>query len=322
MGALFFVGIFEYLFSCIMNQSWENKIKQFSNYLKLERGLSVNSVESYVLDIQKFANYLDNGHEGIEAHAITPEIVNEFVYQLSAIVAPTTQARIISGLKSFFTFLMLNGEMVQSPAELVEVPKLGRKLPDVLSVDEIDEIISKIDQSTLEGFRNKVMLEMLYSCGLRVSELINLRLSDLFFEEEFIRVIGKGSKHRFVPIDEHTIELVNLYIQTTRTQVKVKKEASDILYLNRRGGQLTRAMIFTIIKRLVIETDIHKVISPHTFRHSFATHLLENGADIRAIQLMLGHESITTTEIYMHVNRAFLRTVLENCHPWSNKAKM
>lgn len=202
---------------------------------------------------------------------------------------------------------------------MIETPKTGRKLPDVLSVEEIDILIEAIDQSTPEGFRNKVMLEVLYSCGLRVSELVGLRLSDLFFEEGFIRVIGKGSKHRFVPIDHNSMELIVLYNDSIRSHQVVKKDSSDILFLNRRGGQLTRAMIFTIIKRLAVEVGLEKNISPHTFRHSFATHLLENGADIRAIQLMLGHESITTTEIYTHISTERLRSVLEEFHPRAGK---
>lgn len=304
-----------------MSEHWQENINGYRNYLKLERGLSKNSVANYVLDVQKFERFLQSSDNLVDPKYITSDNVHEFVYQLSSLVAATTQARIISGLKSFFNYLILEGRVEQSPMELIEVPKLGRKLPDFLSLEEVDLIIGAIDLSKNEGFRNKVMLEMLYSCGLRVSELINLKLSDLFFEEGFIRVIGKGSKHRFVPIDENTMNLVDLYVTTTRNQLSIKKESSDIVYLNRRGGQLTRAMIFTIIKRLVAETDIKKTISPHTFRHSFATHLLENGADIRAIQLMLGHESITTTEIYMHVNRSFLRNVLEQCHPWSTKHK-
>lgn len=322
MELFFFGSIFDKTSEWNMDANWQSRIKGYSTYLKLERALSANSIESYILDVQKFERFLSSNNDSVlTPKEVTTAIVNDFVYQLSGFVAPTTQARIISGLKSFFTYLILEGELEKSPMELIEVPKLGRKLPDVLSLDEIDTIIGVIDLSTNEGFRNKVMLEMLYSCGLRVSELVNLRMSDLFFDEGFIRVIGKGNKHRFVPIDDNTVELIELYKNTIRNQQTVKKENSDILYLNRRGGQLTRAMIFTIIKRLVAETDILKTISPHTFRHSFATHLLENGADIRAIQLMLGHESITTTEIYMHVNRSFLRNVLETCHPWSEKNK-
>lgn len=303
-----------------MNLYWKKNIKMYQNYLKLERGLSINSIENYILDIQKFLRFLhDIGENDITLEQITDDLVNQFLYDLSDIVAPTTQARIISGLKSFFNYFILEGYIVKSPVDLVEVPKLGRKLPDILSLEEIDKLISAIDQSTNEGYRNKVILEMLYSCGLRVSELVGLKLSDLFFEEGFIRVIGKGSKHRFVPVDIKTIEYIDLYVSTIRSNIQVKKEDSDIVFLNRRGGQLTRAMIFTIVKRLAIEIGLQKNISPHTFRHSFATHLLENGADIRAIQLMLGHESITTTEIYTHISRERLRTVIEDFHPRSIK---
>lgn len=294
---------------------WEGNIKMFTNYLKLERGLSVNSIESYELDIRKFISYLEGFDDKFLINTIDRALVQEFLYSIAEVVAPTTQARIIAGLKNFFNYFILEGYIKISPVELIETPKLGRKLPDVLSVEEIDLLISAIDLSTNEGFRNKVMLETLYSCGLRVSELVGLRLSDLFFEEGFIRVIGKGSKHRFVPIDPNTIELITLYNDSIRVHMTVKKDSSDILFLNRRGGQLTRAMIFTIIKRLAVEINLQKNISPHTFRHSFATHLLENGADIRAIQLMLGHESITTTEIYTHVTTDRLRSVLEEFHP-------
>ncbi|MGL4581651.1 MAG: site-specific tyrosine recombinase XerD, partial [Flavobacterium sp.] len=288
-------------------------------YLKLERGLSMNSVDSYELDIRKFINYLDGFEEKYSIDSIDTSVVQGFLYSIAEVVAPTTQARIIAGLKNFFNYFILEGYIKKSPVELIDTPKTGRKLPDILSVEEIDLLIGAIDQSTPEGFRNKVMLETLYSCGLRVSELVGLRLSDLFFEEGFIRVIGKGSKHRFVPIDTNTMELIVLYNDSIRAHMVVKKDSSDILFLNRRGGQLTRAMIFTIIKRLAVEISLQKNISPHTFRHSFATHLLENGADIRAIQLMLGHESITTTEIYTHVSTERLRSVLEEFHPRSSK---
>ncbi|MCC9042973.1 site-specific tyrosine recombinase XerD [Myroides sp. M-43] len=294
---------------------WEGNIKMFTTYLKLERGLSANSIDSYELDIRKFISYLEGFDDKFTIESIDRSTVQEFLYSIAEVVASTTQARIIAGLKNFFNYFILEGYIKISPAELIETPKLGRKLPDVLSVDEIDLLIEAIDLSSSEGFRNKVMLETLYSCGLRVSELVGLRLSDLFFEEGFIRVIGKGSKHRFVPIDMGTMELIALYNDSIRAQMTVKKDSSDILFLNRRGGQLTRAMIFTIIKRLAAEIGLKKNISPHTFRHSFATHLLENGADIRAIQLMLGHESITTTEIYMHVTTDRLRSVLEEFHP-------
>ncbi|MEC4116654.1 site-specific tyrosine recombinase XerD [Myroides phaeus] len=303
----------------MLSNYWEKNIKMFTTYLKLERGLSENSLESYELDVRKFLMYLGGYEQEYKLEEIDTSLVQEFLYSIAEIVAPTTQARIISGLKNFFNYFILEGYIEKSPVELIEAPKTGRKLPDTLSLEEIDLLISAIDQSTPEGFRNKVMLEVLYSCGLRVSELVGLRLSDLFFEEGFIRVIGKGSKHRFVPIDEHSMELITLYINTIRSQYTVKKESSDIVFLNRRGAQLTRAMIFTIIKRLAIEVELNKNISPHTFRHSFATHLLENGADIRAIQVMLGHESITTTEIYTHITTERLRVVLEDYHPRSKK---
>ncbi|WP_121967247.1 site-specific tyrosine recombinase XerD [Myroides sp. N17-2] len=299
---------------------WEGNIKMFTTYLKLERGLSMNSVDSYELDIRKFINYLDGFEDKYSIDSIDTSVLQGFLYSIAEVVAPTTQARIIAGLKNFFNYFILEGYIKKSPVELIDTPKTGRKLPDVLSVEEIDLLIGAIDQSTPEGFRNKVMLETLYSCGLRVSELVGLRLSDLFFEEGFIRVIGKGSKHRFVPIDTNTMELIVLYNDSIRAHMVVKKDSSDILFLNRRGGQLTRAMIFTIIKRLAVEISLQKNISPHTFRHSFATHLLENGADIRAIQLMLGHENITTTEIYTHVSTERLRSVLEEFHPRSSKS--
>lgn len=303
----------------MLSNYWEKNIKMFTTYLKLERGLSENSLESYELDVRKFLMYLRGYDQEYKLEEIDVALVQEFLYSIAEIVAPTTQARIISGLKNFFNYFILEGYIEKSPVELIEAPKTGRKLPDTLSLEEIDLLIGAIDQSTPEGFRNKVMLEVLYSCGLRVSELVGLRLSDLFFEEGFIRVIGKGSKHRFVPIDEHSMELITLYINTIRSQYTVKKESSDIVFLNRRGAQLTRAMIFTIIKRLAVEVELNKNISPHTFRHSFATHLLENGADIRAIQVMLGHESITTTEIYTHISTERLRVVLEDYHPRSQK---
>lgn len=303
----------------MISNYWEGNIKMFTTYLKLERGLSENSIESYELDVRKFLIYLSGYEQQFKLEEVDASIVQQFLYSISEVVAPTTQARIISGLKNFFNYFILEGYIDKSPVELVEAPKTGRKLPDTLSLEEIDLLIGAIDQSVPEGFRNKVMLEVLYSCGLRVSELVGLRLSDLFFEEGFIRVIGKGSKHRFVPIDEHSMELITLYIDTIRSQYTVKKDSSDIVFLNRRGGQLTRAMIFTVIKRLAVEVELNKNISPHTFRHSFATHLLENGADIRAIQVMLGHESITTTEIYTHITTERLRVVLEDFHPRSKK---
>lgn len=302
-----------------MEKQWTLHIRNYKNYLKLERGLSENSILSYEQDVLKLFTYVQSLTEAIPPEKITEEDIQYFLYSIADVVAPTTQSRIISGLKSFFDFLLLETYIEKSPMELIESPKTGRKLPDVLSVEEIDRLLSFIDLSTNEGSRNKVLLEMLYSCGLRVSELISLRLSDLFFEEGFIRIIGKGSKHRFVPIGVQTIQQVNTYITEIRNGMNVEFSSSDVLFLNRRGKKLTRAMIFTIIKNLVAASGIQKNISPHTFRHSFATHLLENGADIRAIQLMLGHESITTTEIYTHLSKEHLKTVLFEFHPRAGK---
>jgi integrase/recombinase XerD len=228
---------------------------------------------------------------------------------------PRSRARIISGLKSFFNYLLFEDYRKASPMELIEVPKTGRKLPDTLSTAEIDSLIGAIDLGSNEGERNRAMLETLYSCGLRVSELVSLKISDLFFEEGFIKITGKGNKQRFVPVGAYTQKYINLYANEIRSLQEIKKGHEDTLFLNRRGRGLTRAMIFTIIKTLAVKTGITKTISPHTFRHSFATHLLENGADLRSIQLMLGHESITTTEVYMHLDRKFLNKVLNTYHP-------
>jgi integrase/recombinase XerD len=230
-------------------------------------------------------------------------------------VNPRSQSRLISGLKSFFNYLIFEDYRKDTPLELIEVPKTGRKLPDTLSTDEIDRLIAAIDLSTPEGERNKAMLETLYSCGLRVSELISLKISDLFFEEGFVKITGKGNKQRFVPVGKTTIKYITQYVNQIRVHYPIHKNFEDTLFLNRRGRQLTRAMVFTIIKNLAIKIGLNKTISPHTFRHSFATHLLENGADLRSIQLMLGHESITTTEVYMHLDRKFLAQVLHNFHP-------
>jgi integrase/recombinase XerD len=246
---------------------------------------------------------------------ITEEIIQQFIYSVSKQVNARSQARIISGLKSFFNYLVFEDYRSDNPLELIETPKTGRKLPDTLSVAEIDSLINAIDLSSNEGERNRTILETLYGCGLRVSELVNLKISDLFFEEGFLKITGKGNKQRFVPIGNLTQKYIQLYRETIRTHIVVKKGVEDTLFLNRRGSQLTRAMIFTIIKDLATKINLNKTISPHTLRHSFATHLLENGADLRSIQLMLGHESITTTEIYVHLDRKFLTEVMNNFHP-------
>ena len=303
----------------MVHKDWDYYLRIFKTYLKLERALSENSITNYAFDVERLITYLAQYKESISPLEVTPHLIQEFLYQINSEVAPTTQSRIISGLKNFFNFLMLEQYLDKSPMDLIEVPKTGRKLPDVLALEEIDLLMEAIDHSTPEGYRNRVILETLYSCGLRVSELTHLRKSDLFFEEGFIRIIGKGDKHRFVPIGPDTIRFINRYLQEIRIHLKIAPKYSDVVFLNRRGKQLTRAMIFTIVKNAAVEIGLKKSISPHTFRHSYATHLLENGADIRAIQLLLGHESITTTEIYTHVNTEHLRTVLEKFHPRSGK---
>ena len=296
-------------------KNWFSYLKEYQNYLKLERGLSANTIENYSFDIEKLIAFLEVNSIEVTPISITEEIVQQFIYELSSKVNARSQSRIISGLKSFFNYLIFEDYRVDTPMELIEVPKTGRKLPDTLSTAEIDGLIAAIDLSKPEGERNRAMLETLYSCGLRVSELVNLKLSDLFFEEGFIKVTGKGNKQRFVPIGESTEKYINLYKDQVRSHLQIQKGYEDTLFLNRRGKQLTRAMVFTIIKDLAVKIGLHKTISPHTFRHSFATHLLENGADLRSIQLMLGHESITTTEVYMHLDRKFLTEVINNYHP-------
>ena len=294
---------------------WQPYIKSFQSYLKIERGLSVNTVASYVLDIEKLCAYLDACDNQVSPIDIDEATLQEFVYETSKHVNARSQARILSGLKSFFMFLIFEDYRSQNPLELIESPRLGRKLPDTLSIQDIDALVAAIDLSSNEGERNRAMIEVLYGCGLRVSELVSLKISDLFFFEGFIKVTGKGNKQRFVPIGDNTQKFINLYKDNNRKYSTIQKGFDDILFLNRRGKQLTRAMIFTIIKDLAVKIDLQKNISPHTLRHSFATHLLENGADLRSIQLMLGHESITTTEVYVHLDRKFLTHVVNTFHP-------
>lgn len=295
--------------------NWQSYIKEYQNYLRLERGLSKNTIDNYTFDIEKLVLFLTQKEINISPIQITEEVIQQFIYEMASQVNPRSQSRLISGLKSFFNYLIFEDYRNDTPLELIEVPKTGRKLPDTLSTLEIDSLIQAIDLSTPEGERNKAMLETLYSCGLRVSELISLKLSDLFFEEGFIKITGKGNKQRFVPVGKSTIKIVASYVNQVRVHLSIQKNFEDTLFLNRRGRQLTRAMVFTIIKNLAFKINLNKTISPHTFRHSFATHLLENGADLRSIQLMLGHESITTTEVYMHLDRKFLSEVLKNYHP-------
>ena len=295
--------------------TWQSYIKEYQNYLRLERGLSKNTIENYTFDVEKLVLFLNQKEIKVSPIQISEETLQQFIYEMASQVNPRSQSRLISGLKSFFNYLIFEDYRKDTPLELIEVPKTGRKLPDTLSTDEIDRLIAAIDLSTPEGERNKAMLETLYSCGLRVSELISLKISDLFFEEGFIKITGKGNKQRFVPVGKTTIKYIGQYVNQIRVHYPIQKNFEDTLFLNRRGRQLTRAMVFTIIKNLAIKIGLNKTISPHTFRHSFATHLLENGADLRSIQMMLGHESITTTEVYMHLDRKYLAQVLHNFHP-------
>lgn len=298
--------------------NWQHAKRDFENYLLIERGMAENSVQNYSLDISKLINHLEANKMSISPVLITDEILQQFIYEIARFLNARSQARIISGLKSFFNYLLFEGYRNDNPMELIESPKTGKKLPDTLSLQEIDELIGSVDLTTKEGERNRAIIETLYGCGLRVTELTTLRISDLFFKEGFIKVTGKGNKERFVPIGEVTQQYIEEYLHQSRTTVPVQKKATDVLFLNRRGNMLTRAMIFTIVKNLSVAANLNKKISPHTFRHSFATHLLENGADLRAIQQMLGHESITTTEIYMHVDKSHLRGVIRDFHPRSN----
>ncbi len=294
---------------------WNDSLKDYQLYLRIERGLSANSLDSYSSDVQKLMKYLEHNSILISPINIDLDTVQAFIYEASKSINARSQARLISGLRSFFDYLIFEGYRKGNPTDLIESPKLGRKLPDTLSTEDIDNLIRSIDLSKPQGERNRTILELLYSCGLRVTELITLQISDLFFEEGFIRVIGKGDKQRFVPINYQTQKYINFYINDIRCHITVQKGFEDTLFLNRRGKQLPRNMIFTIIKDLATKSGLQKKISPHTFRHSFATHLLENGADLRAIQQMLGHESITTTEIYMHLDRSHLKNVMEQFHP-------
>ena len=295
--------------------NWESYIKNYQSYLKIERGLSKNTIVNYSFDIERLCLFLNQNDMLVSPIKITEESLQQFIYSVSKEVNPRSQARIISGLKSFFNYLIFEDHRTDNPLELIETPKTGRKLPDTLSVEEIDNLIAAIDLTTNEGERNRAILETLYGCGLRVSELVTLKISDLFFQEGFIKITGKGNKQRFVPISDLTQKYIQIYRETVRNHITIQKGFEDTLFLNRRGKQLTRAMIFTIIKDLAVKINLNKTISPHTLRHSFATHLLENGADLRSIQLMLGHESITTTEIYVHLDRTFLTQVLHSFHP-------
>jgi len=295
---------------------WEPYKKGFKAYLQLERSLSNNSIEAYLSDIEKLTSYLLTNDVKKNPSEIDLKDLQQFVKCIAELgMTQSSQARIISGLRTFYKYCLLEDISTVDPTALLEAPKLKRILPDFLSFDEIETILSQIDVSTPEGTRNKAILETMYSCGLRVSEVVHLKLSQLYLDVGFVRVIGKGNKERLVPIGSSAIKYINIYRKTIRVHQAVQNGEEDILFLNRRGKRLTRVMIFLIIKDLVKKAGITKSISPHTFRHSFATHLVEGGADLRAVQEMLGHESITTTEIYTHLDREFLRKTLEKFHP-------
>ena len=295
---------------------WKSSIGGFKSFLKLERSLSENSIEAYVHDIDKIVHFLEYKKYTLSPEALELQHFREFISWVNKIgMSATSQARILSGIKAFYKYLLLENIIKTNPTLLIEAPKVGRKLPDTLSIEEINSLIAAIDLSKLEGERNKAMLETIYSCGLRVSELVNLKISGLFFNEGFIKIIGKGDKERIVPIGSIAMKQIGIYRDTIRCHLTIKKGSEDILFLNRRGSKLTRVMVFTIIKLLVEKIGLKKHISPHTFRHSFATHLIEGGADLRAVQEMLGHESITTTEIYTHLDRDYLRSAILQHHP-------
>jgi integrase/recombinase XerD len=295
---------------------WESYKKGYKAYLQLEKSLSDHSVEAYLHDVEKLNIFLEQESQQITPSQITLKDLEKFIRWITELgMTAGSQARIISGLRSFFKYCLIEQIVVKDPAALLEAPKLKRSLPDVLSFEEIEQLIAQIDLSKAEGGRNKAMLETLYSCGLRVSELIGLRISCLHLDVGFVRVIGKGDKERLVPIGQDAIKYIKLYKENIRVHQTIKQGNDDILFLNNRGNKLTRVMVFLIIKELTRKASIPKTISPHTFRHSFATHLVEGGADLRAVHEMLGHQSITTTEIYTHIDREFLRTTLQQHHP-------
>ena len=294
--------------------NWERYIKDFVSFLKIEKGLAENSIFAYQNDVSKLNDFA--GYRNLAVTDLTYTHLKEFVGELFDLgLSARTQARIISGIKQFFGFLILEDLLKDDPSELLEMPKIGRKLPEILTIEEIDQLIGAIDLGKLEGHRNRAMIETLYSCGLRVSELVNLRFSDLYFEEGFIRVIGKGNKERLVPVSPSVEKEIGIYNDHIRRHQTIQPGNENVVFLNRRGAMLTRVMIFTIIKNLSQAIGLEKTVSPHTFRHSFATHLIEGGANLRAVQDMLGHESITTTEIYTHLDQRFLRDAIISFHP-------
>lgn len=301
---------------------WDSYKKHFKAYLQLEKSLSDNSTEAYLHDIDKLTDYLRDRGETKSPGDISLQDLQQFVQWVAQLgMMPTSQARIISGIRAFYKYCMLEDIVAEDPSLLLQAPKPKRSLPDVLGYDEIEAILAQIDVSTPEGARNKAIVETMYSCGLRVSELVNLRISQLYVDIGFVKVLGKGSKERLVPIGRDAVKFLNIYLKEIRVHIAVKPGNEDVVFLNRRGQQMTRVMIFLIIKDLVKKAGIKKTVSPHTFRHSFATHLIEGGANLRAVQEMLGHESITTTEIYTHLDREFLRQTLEQYHPSFQKKR-
>jgi len=296
--------------------SWDNLINEFKYYLKVERSLSNNTIEAYVRDVNKLSQF--STADNIKLKNVSRQIIQLFIADLNKhSISARSQARIISSIKSFFKYLIMEDYIENDPSKLIQNPKIGLKLPDVLTINEIDSIISLIDLSSKQGERNRTIIETLYSCGLRVSELINLKISDVKFIEKYIKVTGKGNKERLAPIGSKCLKYLSIYINEVRIHINIKKGHQDIIFLNNRGSKLSREMIFTIVKALVKKSTINKNVSPHTFRHSFATHLIEGGADLRAVQEMLGHESITTTEIYTHLDKDYLRSNLMQFHPRS-----
>ena len=296
--------------------SWENSIKEFKYYLRVERSLTNNTVDAYIRDVNKLSKYSINNNLSIKL--IIRENIQDFISFLNdEKISARTQARVISSIKSFFKFLIMEDYILNDPCQLIQNPKIGLKLPDVLSIAEIDLIVSNIDNSSKHGQRNTTIIETLYSCGLRVSELINLKISNIKFLEKYIKITGKGNKERLTPISQKCLKLLSIYINEIRIHQIIKSGNDDIVFLNNRGSQLSREMIFTIVKKLTEKSGIKKNVSPHTFRHSFATHLIEGGADLRAVQEMLGHENITTTEIYTHLDNDYLRSNLMQFHPRS-----
>lgn len=315
-GSVPLSSIFHTFASNISFMTWDHYIKDFEAFLRLEKSLSANSIDAYVGDVSKLAAFIEYRGMRLDPSGVDLNLLRDFVRWIHELgMSPRSQARVISGIKAFFKYLSITDQMENDPSELLESPKIGRKLPDVLSVEEIDCLLAAIDLSKPEGRRNKAMLETLYSCGLRVSELVSLQMTNISRKEGFVKVVGKGNKERLVPISQKALKEIDGYLPDRNALQSIDKRDVDVLFLNRRGKRLTRVMVFLVIQNLVEKTGLNKKISPHTFRHSFATHLIEGGADLRAVQEMLGHESIITTEIYTHLDREYLRDAILRFHP-------